>query len=187
MWLGLFMLPLDKRVAAAVTIFTLLSMFWVPDCRQARIIVLKYEGRLTRTRGYQNAGADVSGNYMRSVKPEDCPHTSVHSHPHTVWGSCNWTDAGSNPRMGHGLGCPWAIRPSWSIENTLASFMLLLMNSDFTVWFSCLIKITCLSEGINEARARQHIYNLLLQFTLIKTLRPHHLSVNILMIIPFKH
>ena len=28
--------------------------------RQAREIVLKYEGRLTRTRGYQAAGADVS-------------------------------------------------------------------------------------------------------------------------------
>ncbi|KAM7406648.1 hypothetical protein PAMP_001015 [Pampus punctatissimus] len=28
-------------------------------CRQAREIVLKYEGRLTRTRGYQTAGADL--------------------------------------------------------------------------------------------------------------------------------
>lgn len=27
--------------------------------RQAREIVLRYEGRLTRTRGYQTAGADV--------------------------------------------------------------------------------------------------------------------------------
>lgn len=30
--------------------------------RQAREIVLKYEGRLTRTRGYQTAGADVRTN-----------------------------------------------------------------------------------------------------------------------------
>uniref|UniRef100_A0A3B3D9W8 Si:dkey-15b23.3 n=1 Tax=Oryzias melastigma TaxID=30732 RepID=A0A3B3D9W8_ORYME len=29
--------------------------------KQAREIVLKYEGRLTRTRGYQTAGADVGG------------------------------------------------------------------------------------------------------------------------------
>lgn len=28
-------------------------------CRQAKEIVLKYEGRLTRTRGYQAAGAEV--------------------------------------------------------------------------------------------------------------------------------
>lgn len=50
-----------RSVVSASTTF---SVFWVPDCRQARIIVVKYEGRLTRTRGYQNAGADVSGNLL---------------------------------------------------------------------------------------------------------------------------
>lgn len=34
--------------------------------RQAREIVLKYEGRLTRTRGYQAAGADVSSTRVLS-------------------------------------------------------------------------------------------------------------------------
>ncbi len=36
------------------------SIAWIHVCfRQAREIVLKYEGRLTRTRGYQAAGAEV--------------------------------------------------------------------------------------------------------------------------------
>lgn len=32
--------------------------------RQAREIVLNYEGRLTRTRGYQAAGADVCSSFF---------------------------------------------------------------------------------------------------------------------------
>lgn len=50
-------LLLDKRSSSVIW-----ECFGFPDRRQARIIVLKYEGRLTRTRGYQNAGADVSKN-----------------------------------------------------------------------------------------------------------------------------
>uniref|UniRef100_A0A3B3YXJ7 Uncharacterized protein n=1 Tax=Poecilia mexicana TaxID=48701 RepID=A0A3B3YXJ7_9TELE len=35
--------------------------------KQAREIVLKYEGQLTRTRGYQTAGADWSGKFVQQV------------------------------------------------------------------------------------------------------------------------
>lgn len=41
--------------------------------RQAREIVLKYEGRLTRTRGYQTAGADVRTHQQCTVLHDHWP------------------------------------------------------------------------------------------------------------------
>ncbi len=47
-------------IALTVTNNSCPSIAWIHVCfRQAREIVLKYEGRLTRTRGYQAAGAEV--------------------------------------------------------------------------------------------------------------------------------
>lgn len=61
-----------------VLVMYLVSFHLCLFSRQAREIVLKYEGRLTRTRGYQTAGADVRTNQPFTG------HSSFHQHVVTL-------------------------------------------------------------------------------------------------------